>query len=122
MLFVDLFCWHYVLYLIKFILKLVAKTERDRLAVKEQINYENEEHQLIQSIRHEEKQKVLKELHTWKSEPVIQHNQSMKNNVMFKIFMLLIIFNELKCKSTGIDNYTFTLVDSSKLSAISNNC
>uniref|UniRef100_A0A2H8TKW3 Dyslexia susceptibility 1 candidate protein n=1 Tax=Melanaphis sacchari TaxID=742174 RepID=A0A2H8TKW3_9HEMI len=37
--------------------KSILKTERDRLAVKEQINFENKEHQLIQSIRDEEKKK-----------------------------------------------------------------
>jgi len=64
---------------------LVVKTERDRLAVKEQINFENKEHQLIQSIRDEEKEKVLKELSTWKSKTEIVHDKSMK--FMFMIFI-----------------------------------
>lgn len=57
---------------------LVLKTERDRLAVKEQIDFENKEHQLIQSIRDEEKEKVLKELSTWKSKTEITYDQSKK--------------------------------------------
>jgi len=62
---------------------IVVKTERDRLAVKEQIDFENKEHQLIQNIRDEEKEKVLKELSTWKSKSEIIFDQSMK--VMFVI-------------------------------------
>jgi len=72
---------------------LVVKTERDRLAVKEQINFENKEHQLIQSIRDEEKETVLKELSTWKSKTEIIYDKSMKimfmiNNNNFMIFIL----------------------------------
>jgi len=62
---------------------LVLKTERDRLAVKEQIDFENKEHQLIQSIRDEEKEKVLKELSTWKTKTEIIHDESKK--IMFTI-------------------------------------
>lgn len=59
---------------------LVTKSERDRLAVKEQINNENKEQQLIQKIRDEEKEKVLKELCTWESKPTIKSIKSMKNS------------------------------------------
>jgi len=68
-----IFLWWYLL---------VLKTERDRLAVKEQIDFENKEHQLIQSIRDEEKEKVLKELSTWKTKTDI-HDESKK--IMFII-------------------------------------
>jgi len=64
---------------------LVVKTERDRLAVKEQINFENQEHQLIQSIRDEEKEKVLKELSSWKSKKEIICDKSM--NIIFMIII-----------------------------------
>lgn len=71
---------------------LVVKTERDRLAVKEQIDFENKEHQIIQSIRDEEKKKVLKELSTWKSKTEISCDRSMKMMFMIinKNFMVII--------------------------------
>lgn len=56
---------------------LVTKTGRDRLAVKEQINFENKEQQRIQSIREEEKKNVLKDLSTWHS--AVEHDQSTKS-------------------------------------------
>lgn len=63
--------------------KSVTKTEQDRLAVKEQINTENKEQQLIQQIRDEEKEKVLKELHTWKSTSAIKYDKSNKNSTTY---------------------------------------
>lgn len=66
--------------------KAVLKTERDRLAVKEQIDFENKEHQLIQSIRDEEKEKVLKELSTWKTKTEIIHDERKDNKNNKDIF------------------------------------
>ncbi|KAE9530517.1 hypothetical protein AGLY_010979 [Aphis glycines] len=66
--------------------KAVLKTERDRLAVKEQIDFENKEHQLIQSIRDEEKEKVLKELSTWKTKTEIIHDEKKDNKNNKDIF------------------------------------
>ncbi|CAH1709848.1 unnamed protein product [Aphis gossypii] len=66
--------------------KAVLKTERDRLAVKEQIDFENKEHQLIQSIRDEEKEKVLKELSTWKTKTEIIHDEKKVNKNNKDIF------------------------------------
>lgn len=70
-------------YIIIFNVSLVTKTERNRLAVKEQINYENKEHDLIQRIRDEEKERVLKELRTWKSKSTVEEFSSMNYTIKF---------------------------------------
>lgn len=70
-----------------FFCRIVKKTEQNRLAVREQINYDNKQHELIESVRNEEKDKVLKDLNSWKSKPApIENNQS--TNILLTIIIL----------------------------------
>ncbi|XP_050422323.1 dynein axonemal assembly factor 4-like [Adelges cooleyi] len=63
--------------------KKALKAKRDRLSVQEQIDRDNDEHKRIQSIREEEKNKVLEELYSWKSNEVV-HNQCNRSSVSIK--------------------------------------
>lgn len=76
-----------------FLCRIVKKTEQNRLAVREQINYDNKQHELIESVRNEEKEKVLKELAGWKSKPVPLENDQSTN-----ILLIIIIVYRIKSK------------------------